>query len=43
MPKLSSDEILIEIGADPLDGSGFESEEPEAQDDKTSVNPEVAE
>lgn len=43
MPKLSIDEILVRLGAEPLDGSGFESELPEPQDENTSADPEVAE
>ena len=43
MPKLNPYEILVELGADPLDGSGFESEQPEPQDENTSDDPEVAE
>jgi hypothetical protein len=43
MPKLSTDEILIELGAEPVDGSGFEAEDSEAQDENTIVEPEVAE
>lgn len=36
-------EIFDHYGAEPLEGSGFQAEEPEAHDEKTSVNPEVAE
>ena len=42
MSKLSSGEILIELGAESLDGSGFEREEPEIQDENTITDPEVA-
>ena len=42
MPKLSSKDILTELGAEPLDGSGFESEQPEPQD-QGNGDPEVAE
>lgn len=43
MLKLSSDDILVELGAEELNGSGFELQEPEAQDEKTDAEPEVAE
>lgn len=43
MPRLPLDEILAELGAEPLDGSGFESEAAEAVDEIPSPDPEVAE
>jgi hypothetical protein len=43
MPKLSTGEILAEYGAEPLDGSGFETEEPDNDDENTSADLEVGE
>lgn len=40
--KLLVEADLSKFGAEPLDGSGFESEEPEPENEKTNVEPEVA-
>lgn len=43
MPRVSTHEILVELGAEPLDGSGFQSEEPETEDENTRTDSEVVE
>ncbi len=43
MSNVPVDEALAELGAEPLDGSGFESEEPEADEAVTGSAQEVTE
>jgi hypothetical protein len=42
MKKSPADEIFAGIGAEPIDGSGFQEEEPESADEVAVANREVA-
>lgn len=42
MKRILVDEVLAELGAEPLDGSGFEDEEAKSSDEVAVADPEVA-
>lgn len=43
MPNSSSKDALAQLGAEPLDGSGFEDERSESQEENASAELEVVE
>jgi len=43
MPNSPLQDALAQLGAEPLDGSGFEDERPEYQEENTSTELEVVE
>lgn len=42
MDKTPADKLLAELGAEPVDGSGFEQEEAESSDEVAVADPELA-
>lgn len=42
MDRIPADEVLAELGAEPVGGSGFEEEEAESSDEVIVPDPEVA-